>query len=236
MNTIATESRDALLQSISRRLVKEPNLYEVLSAMCTQLTRELNVECWSFASLGSGGRSLKFHYWCEGGDWDGHTDVQSRRLYLDGSSSASAAQFAIAQKRPIVIEDLSTESRFDDGLLASMRVCSGIVAPMLYNGEPSGVLAVYSNQPRTYSSTDVQFVDSVCQLISGPIAHEHLENELAEADLLFDTTVNSMAIYLLLLDSEGRILTVNRKVTDSLGFTQDDLRDLPMGDALLVLT
>ncbi|WIV66272.1 sensor histidine kinase [Natrialbaceae archaeon AArc-T1-2] len=98
----------------------------------------------------------------------------------------SQAAYTLANDRPIVVEDLETETRFDGPeLLTSHDVRSGISIVVGPFDEPWGILGVHDTARRTFTDQDVTFVQSVANILAETIERYQYQTELEQlvADL-----------------------------------------------------
>jgi diguanylate cyclase (GGDEF)-like protein/PAS domain S-box-containing protein len=84
------------------------------------------------------------------------------------------AAWVVANQAPIVIEDLSTETRFAAPTgLVDAGVAAVITVPVEVDGRPWGAVAVHSRVPCSFGADDISFVQSVAHVLAGTAArHE----------------------------------------------------------------
>ncbi|WP_117594447.1 ATP-binding protein [Haloprofundus halophilus] len=98
----------------------------------------------------------------------------------------SQAAYTLANDDPIVVEDLETDPRFDGpGLLRSHAVRSGISTVIGPYDEPWGILGTHDAEPQTFTDEDVNFVQSVANVLAEAIERHRYKVELEQlvADL-----------------------------------------------------
>ncbi|AUV82782.1 PAS sensor protein [Salinigranum rubrum] len=88
----------------------------------------------------------------------------------------SQASYTLQSRDPVVVENLETETRFDgSGLLTEHGVRSGISVVIGPWDDPWGVLSTHDSVERSFARTDVDFVQSVANVLASAIdrhAHE----------------------------------------------------------------
>lgn len=90
----------------------------------------------------------------------------------------TVAGYAVESEDAILIEDLEWESRFPPpSYLHEHGVRSGIAAPIQDGGPPYGVLAVYAKRPRAFTTDEVQFVQSVANILQLALDRERHDVE-----------------------------------------------------------
>ncbi|MDS0477447.1 ATP-binding protein [Natrinema sp. 1APR25-10V2] len=91
----------------------------------------------------------------------------------------SQAAYTLASDRPVVVEDLETETRFSGpDLLRSHDVRSGISTIIGPVSEPWGILGTHDTEPETFSEEDVNFVQSVANVLAEAIERQQYQTEL----------------------------------------------------------
>jgi len=84
-----------------------------------------------------------------------------------GAGRESHAGYAIETKRPVVIRDLSSETRFrPPQLLREHDVQSGLSVLIHGDGTPFGVLGAYTRAKRRFTDDHVQFLQAVANVIA----------------------------------------------------------------------
>lgn len=85
------------------------------------------------------------------------------------------AGHALRSNEPVVVTDFETEDRFGGRDLSESRdAASGICVSVGAVDVPWGVLGTYDGEPNDYSEHDVQFVQTIANILGNAIArHEH---------------------------------------------------------------
>jgi PAS domain S-box-containing protein len=83
----------------------------------------------------------------------------------------SQAGFTLASGRPVIVEDLATETRFTgQPLLHRHGIVSGLTVPIAgRDGRAYGVLGAHSTVRRRFSGHEVSFVAAVADMVAGAI-------------------------------------------------------------------
>ncbi|MEB3281575.1 MAG: PAS domain S-box protein [Lyngbya sp.] len=99
-----------------------------------------------------------------------------------GSDNNSQASYTLAVDEPVIVENLTTESRFNGpSLLREHRVISGMSTIIEgRNHRPFGVLGVHSTEQRHFTPDDVNFVQAIANLLAEAIARKQTEDEIHE--------------------------------------------------------
>jgi PAS domain S-box-containing protein len=96
------------------------------------------------------------------------------------SGRGSQAAFTLESGQPVILADISTETRFEPSqLIRRHGAVSGItVAIDCGESEPWGVLGVYTRSKTSFSTTDVDFLRSVAIVLGQAIERSRAEAEL----------------------------------------------------------
>ncbi|WP_413160510.1 PAS domain S-box protein [Capilliphycus salinus ALCB114379] len=99
-----------------------------------------------------------------------------------GSDNNSQASYTLAVDEPVIVENLTTESRFNGpSLLQEHHVISGVSTIIEgRNHRPFGVLGVHSTEQRHFTPDDVNFVQAIANLLAEAIARKQTEQEINE--------------------------------------------------------
>ncbi|RDI71108.1 PAS domain S-box protein [Halopelagius longus] len=98
---------------------------------------------------------------------------------LSAVEEGSQAAYTLTSDRPVVVEDLDAEPRFDGpSLLTDHGVESGISVVVGSLAEPWGVLGTYDTDENRFSEHDVNFVRSVANILATAINRRAYEREL----------------------------------------------------------
>ncbi|TAN13985.1 MAG: GAF domain-containing protein [Burkholderiaceae bacterium] len=93
--------------------------------------------------------------------------------------------FALAEARPIIIEDYRQERRFDvPHWLLRQGLVSGILVPLRDRGRTIGVLALRSRRAQHFGDDEVYFLRSLVNLLSSSLQRAESEEALAHAQRL----------------------------------------------------
>lgn len=95
-----------------------------------------------------------------------------------GAGPDSEAGYTLLMKEPVVVDDLCTETRFTIApLLREHGVLSGMSTTIPGEERPFGVLGAYTTARRMFSTDDVNFLQTVAQMLAVTIARKRLEDD-----------------------------------------------------------
>ena len=137
----------------------------------------------------------------------------------------SACGFLLHTDAPMMVSDLGQETRFDrppawfeHGVIAAMHVI------ILGRSRPWGILGVYSTHPRAFTEDDVDFLQSVANVLALTLERHEVklaqrrENETLQA--IFD----NFPVMISINDPSGRFLQVNPAWERTLGWTLEEVQ------------
>jgi two-component system CheB/CheR fusion protein len=112
---------------------------------------------------------------------------------------------------PVVVEDLSEETRFSGpALLLEHGAVSGMSVPMVSEDFVFGVMGVHSTRPRSFSSEDVQFLQSLANVVTHAVVRRRAEDEARSARDYAEAIVETVREPLVVLDEDLRVVSANR--------------------------
>ena len=170
---------------------------------------------------------------------------------LVGSANISTgrdteAGYTLASGRPVIVEDLASETRFSSAaLLHDHGVVSGLATPIAgRDGRAYGVLGAHTKKRRKFHDYDVSFLAAVANVVAGAIQrrqldqrHELMIRELRHRSgnlfsqllaLFSQTAKNSRSVADLVAKYEARVLALanaHRLITEG-GWKSTSLNEL----------
>ncbi|MPZ36528.1 MAG: GAF domain-containing protein [Rhizobiales bacterium] len=105
--------------------------------------------------------------------WKPHVVGQAHLPTIRGSQ----AGYTISAGRPVVVENLATETRFESPtMLHDHGVVSGLSCPIAgRDGRAYGIVGAHTTRPRKFSESDVSFLAAVANVIAGTIQRRQLD-------------------------------------------------------------
>ena len=148
-------------------------------------------------------------------------------------ASLSMAGHALSLATPVICPDLASEKRFTDMFLRELGVTSALTIPLHSNGKPFGVLGTYAGRQRQFTLEDVQFSETIAHLLTSSLARIRAEEELHQQRSFASTVLDLVDTLVLTLDTEGRVVGMNRASQKATGFSVDEIRDRPFWNVLV---
>jgi len=158
-----------------------------------------------------------------------------------GAGLESQAGYTLASQEPVIVEDLRTETRFKRApLLLDHRVVSGMSVIIGSGENPFGVLGAHATSYRMFSHDDINFLQSVANVLSTAICRNNAAEALRQSDERFKAIVSSTPDHISVQDRNLRYLFVvnpqlNLTEQDMLGKTDHDFLSKEEADELTAI-
>lgn len=167
----------------------------------------------------------------------GRLQVTAARGY-EGAGSLHSVSFdwgqespawqAMHQRRAIVIDDIQEEIKLQNTTF-SQQARGWIGAPLMTQDEVFGVLTVDSRQARAYSQEDAQVVTTFAHQAAIALTNARLIERRQAAELRYARLFEDNTDMLIILDTKGKVLDVNRKACQALYRDKESLVGLDVG-------
>lgn len=133
---------------------------------------------------------------------------------------ASQAGYTLISQEPVIVKNLNTETRFSGPpLLRDCGVVSGISTVIKGQEKPFGVLGIYTSKQRYFNQDDVNFVQTVANILAAAIINKDKEAQLR-------ATFEQAAVGIAHLAIDGRFLRLNQRFCQIAGYSCEELLDL----------
>jgi signal transduction histidine kinase len=167
------EQQQAAVSRLGQRALSGADLATLFGEAVTAVAGTVGVELAKLLELQPGGRQMRL---VAGVGW---------RPGLVGTAlvptvGASQAGYTLRTGQPVIVEDLSSESRFsgsESGLLQDHGVVSGMSVIVAGRGGPWGVLGAHSARRRRFDQDDLAFLQSVANVLAQAIERRRVEEE-----------------------------------------------------------
>lgn len=137
------------------------------------------------------------------------------------SSQAGYTQLSL---EPIVVPDLSTETRFRP---SPQMIRHGLVSDIsvIVHGpvHPFGVLSANAHVPRRFTDGDIWFMQSMANVLAAAIERHRADDALRESEASFRSAFDDAAIAMGIASLEGRFVRVNQPHCALLGYEESEL-------------
>ncbi len=135
----------------------------------------------------------------------------------------SQAGYTLAAGGPVIVEDMTSESRFSGpALLHEHGVVSGLSVPIEGDDRPWGVLGVHSRERRSFSEEDVHFVQSVANVLAESIRRQRAEEALQRSEARYRSLVQTAGVLIVVLDADRSVIEWNHEAERLFGVSRDE--------------
>jgi signal transduction histidine kinase len=167
-----SEQRQAALSAIGERALAGAPIADLLREAAEIISTTVDVPYAEVLELSADGRRLNL---VSGVGWKPGT---VGRASVD-AGLGSQGGYALTRVGPVVVSDLPSEKRFrPPSLLTDHGVTSGLTVVIGGSTRPYGVLGAHSDRPRLFAEDDVNFVQSVANVLAAAIERQRAEDQL----------------------------------------------------------
>ena len=137
-----------------------------------------------------------------------------------GAGMDSQAGYTLASSDPVVVKDLTRDTRFNGPqLLRDHGVVSGMSVIIQGVNQPFGILGVHTSRRQEFTEDDINFLQAVANILS-----EAIELESARAQAYLQTSaLEAAADGIVITDRDGNIQWVNTAYTQLTGYTFEEV-------------
>jgi chemotaxis methyl-accepting protein methylase/signal transduction histidine kinase len=168
-----SERRSRALVELSQCALGGCDLDCLFDGATTEITDILQVDFCSVLELVPDSNALLFR--------TGVACNESWRGIMMPIETASQNDFILRSDSPVIVENLAKENRFRSSpFLIDHGAISGVSLKIQKRGRPFGLLEAYSKVPREFNEREINFVQSIVNVIAMAIGRRELENEVAD--------------------------------------------------------
>ncbi|GBE36950.1 blue-light-activated protein [bacterium BMS3Bbin07] len=158
----------------------------------------------------------------------GHTTV--------GTERDSQAGYTLFSSKPVVVEDLRTESRFrGPQLLTDHGVVSGVSVIIHGKERPFGILGAHTTSFRKFTKDDIHFLQAVSNVLATAIERSRAEETIAAEKERLAVTLQSIGDGVITTDTDGNIVLINKIAEELTGWRQTDAVKKPLTEIFHII-
>jgi PAS domain S-box-containing protein len=208
--------RQALIAKFGLETITEKNIDIIFKKATFLLAKILDVKFTKILEISPNKKSLKLR---AGVGWHkglvGNISVENNKN--------SQAGFTLLKTTPVIVENLKNESRFcAPKLLADHDVISGMSVIIQGTNTPFGILGAHTKEFRKFSKDDINFLQSIANVLAGVIVRDSTEKELKKSEEKYRMLTEQSLLGTLII-AHGRIIFANKGISDILGFSINEL-------------
>jgi PAS domain S-box-containing protein len=213
----ARVDQQAVVAQIGQLALRGAELSAVLKEACALVARTLNVEFCKILELLPDGQALCLR---AGIGWD--EGLVGQATVNAGLQSQSG--YTLHCSRPVLVEDLRTETRFNgSSLLRDHGVVSGMSVIVEGTGRPFGVLGAHTSKQRTFSTDDIYFLEAVANVLSAAISREKSEEEMRRSESWLHNLIATTQDAVLSIDRRGCVVLFNAAAERIFGYSAEEI-------------
>lgn len=142
-----------------------------------------------------------------------------------GSEKNSQAGYTLLTRAPVIVEDLRSETRFSGPkLLFDHHVASGLSVIIGDPASPFGVLGAHTTKQRHFTSDEVNFLQSVANLVANFVNRKKTEAAILQSEARYRTLYKTVSGGIVVQDLNGKIIEANDAACELLGLTVDQMK------------
>lgn len=208
--------RQAIIAKFGLEAITEKNLDKLLGKATSLLAKTLNVEFTKVLELLPNKNVLKLR---AGAGWRkgliGNATVENNKN--------SQAGYTLLKTTPVIVENLKKETRFyAPKLLADHDIISGMSVIIQGADTPFGILGAHTKKYRIFSKDDINFLQSIANILADVILRNSTEKELRESEEKYRMLTEQSLLGTLIIANE-QIIFANKGISDILGFSINEL-------------
>ena len=208
--------RQALIAQFGLEAINEKKIDNVYKKATSLLAKILDVEFTKVLEILPNKKFLKLR---AGVGW--HKGLVGNATVENNINSQ--AGYTLLKTTPVIVENLQTETRFyAPKLLADHDVISGLSVIIQGTNTPFGILGAHTKKHRIFSEDDINFLQSIANVLTSVIVRDSTEKELRESEEKYRMLTEQSLLGTIII-AEERIIFANKGVSNILGFSINEL-------------
>lgn len=205
---------------IASTILQYTDLHDILSAITRELSQVILFDRSSVAFLSSEGKDLVLQHIHKGTD-DYDKIGEGRRIPLNENSVIG---WVALNRLAILRSDIASDGRFLE-VVKEEQLCSDMVVPLIARGKVIGTLNVGSYTANALGDKDLEMLVNCGNIACGAIEHALLLREATDLGERYRTLQRDASDIIMLIDKNtGRLVEVNRRCCEALGYAEEDLQ------------
>jgi PAS domain S-box-containing protein len=213
----ASARQQEAVAAIGEHALTAATFASLYNAVCERVTRTLGVEFCKILELQPDGQALVLR---AGVGWkDGLVGHATFEL-----GTRSQAGYTLATNAAVIVEDLPSETRFNDPtLLRDHGVVSGMSVIIPGSGRSFGVLGAHSSSRRKFQGEDIHFLESVAHILSAAIERRKSETTIQKSESWLRNLVATTQDAVVSIDRRGCVVLYNQGAQRIFGYGAEEI-------------
>ena len=141
----------------------------------------------------------------------------------------SQAGYTLKTNEPVIVKDLKTETRFSGPpLLHEHNVVSGMSVVIRGKRGPWGVLGTHTSKPTLFTRDDIDFIQTVANILAIAIERRLSENALKESEQNYRSFIENAQDAIISIDEKGRVSVWNKAAAKIFGYSRYEIIGQPI--------
>jgi PAS domain S-box-containing protein len=219
----AVKRRNRQLQAmvgIAATILRHTELDDILAAITSELHRIVPFDRTSVAFAAPDNQTLILgHIHTPAGVID--DPAQGVRIPLDEDTLVG---WVATHRKPVIRTDIPSDDRFQE-VVEEAGLKSDMVVPLVARGRLIGTLNAGSYSKNAFTDEDLENMVSCASFVSGAIEHALLLREAKDIGERYQKLQQYASDIFLLIDkNSGRLIEVNRRCCETLGYTEEEMK------------
>jgi PAS domain S-box-containing protein len=214
------------IRNINQLIVHEKNQKKLLQGACDILNQASDYELVWIGLIEEDSKNVLPV--AQAGCEEGY--LKAIRITWDDSETGKGPTgTAIKTKKPSVIREISADLRFKPWREEAMKrgYASSVAVPIVYEERIFGALTVYATIPDAFDEEEIDLLLEVSQDIAFALHNIEIEDEIKRTKEFLQNVIDNTSDLICTVDLEGNFLSINKAVTDQLGYEAEDLIGKP---------
>jgi len=208
--------RQALIAKFGLETITEKNIDNSFKRATSLLAKILNVEFTKVLEILPDKKFLKLR---AGVGW--HKGLVGNATVENNKNSQ--AGYTLLKTTPVIVENLKTETRFfAPKLLVDHDVISGMSVIIQGKYGPFGILGVHTSKYRIFSKDDINFLQSIANVLASVIVRDSAEKDLRKSEEKYRMLTEQSLLGTIIIANE-KIVFANKGISNILGFSINEL-------------
>lgn len=148
-----------------------------------------------------------------------------KKKYIILDSLESQAGYTLLSEKPVIVKDLSLETRFSGPkLLLEHGVTSGVSVIIGSLNDPYGVMGVHTVEHRIFSPFDVEFVQAMANVLANIINQNRISHELEKSEMLYRILAENASDMISTHNSSGDYIYASPYSLELIGYLPEEIK------------
>ncbi|MGH7913995.1 MAG: PAS domain S-box protein [Candidatus Binataceae bacterium] len=145
------------------------------------------------------------------------------RTIVAEAGARSHAGYAMLVNAPVIVTDFRSERRLHGSIAERWALRSGVTVVIHGRDRPFGVLAAHDTQPREYGHDEVNFLQSIANILGLAVGQNQTEREVRASEHYFRSLIEESSDLITVFDFDGTIRFESPSIEKIAGFKAEEL-------------